>query len=160
MPIAVPRCRAGKAAAMIDSVAGFMRAAPAPWTTLATISSVPELESPHHSDASVKTAIPVTKSSRRPYASASFPPISMSDANVRAYPATIHSSSERPTPRSSWIDGNATFTTVLSSMIMKSPNETAASVHHLRFSPWNSFGLIRQSSSSLASSGGHYVSER
>src|SRR5947207_3415800 len=32
------------------------------------------------------------------------------------------------------IDGSATFTTVLSSMIMKSPNETAASVHHLRFS--------------------------
>ena len=34
--------------------------------------------------------------------------------------------------RSSWIDGRATFTTVLSSMIMKSPNETAASVHHFR----------------------------
>ena len=33
---------------------------------------------------------------------------------------------------SSWIDGSATFTTVLSSMIMKRPNETAASVHHFR----------------------------
>ena len=32
-----------------------------------------------------------------------------------------------------WIDGSATFTTVLSSMIMNRPNETASSVHHLRF---------------------------
>ena len=31
------------------------------------------------------------------------------------------------------MDGSATFTTVLSSMIMKSPTETAASVSHLRF---------------------------
>jgi hypothetical protein len=30
--------------------------------------------------------------------------------------------------------GSATFTIVLSSMIMKSPNATAPSVHHLRFS--------------------------
>src|SRR5436309_15708129 len=33
-----------------------------------------------------------------------------------------------------WMDGRATFTTVLSSMIMKSPKETAASVHHFLFS--------------------------
>ena len=32
------------------------------------------------------------------------------------------------------IEGSATFTTVLSSMIMKSPKATAASVHHFRFS--------------------------
>ena len=37
-------------------------------------------------------------------------------------------------PRSRWIDGSATFTTVLSSMIMNSPNDTAASVHHFRLS--------------------------
>src|SRR5689334_18377845 len=37
-------------------------------------------------------------------------------------------------PRSLRIDGSATFTTVLSSMIMKSPTATAASVHHFRFS--------------------------
>ena len=37
-------------------------------------------------------------------------------------------------PRSWRIDGSATFTTVLSSMIMNSPNETANSVHHLRSS--------------------------
>jgi hypothetical protein len=35
-------------------------------------------------------------------------------------------------PRSFWIDGSATSTTVLSNMIMKRPTATAASVHHLR----------------------------
>ena len=42
---------------------------------------------------------------------------------------------ERSAPRSRWIEGSATFTTVLSSMIMKSPNATAPSVHHFRGSP-------------------------
>src|SRR6478736_5698441 len=41
-------------------------------------------------------------------------------------------------PRSCWIDGSATFTTVLSSMIMNSPTATATRVHHLRFSGVNS----------------------
>ena len=36
----------------------------------------------------------------------------------------------------------STITTVLSSMIMNSPKETAASVHHLRCSPWNVLGLM------------------
>src|SRR6478752_4135775 len=39
-----------------------------------------------------------------------------------------------PMWRSRWIDGSATFTIVLSSMIMKRPNETAPSVHHFLFS--------------------------
>src|SRR5438034_1267323 len=36
--------------------------------------------------------------------------------------------------RSRWIEGSATFTIVLSSMIMNRPKETAPSVHHFRFS--------------------------
>src|SRR6266550_2312426 len=47
-----------------------------------------------------------------------------------------------PIPRSCWIDGSATFTTVLSSMIMNSPTATATSVHHLRFSGVNSRARI------------------
>src|SRR3954454_23916177 len=42
--------------------------------------------------------------------------------------------------RSRWIEGSATFTTVLSSMIMNSAKHIAASVHHLRLS---SFRRIR-----------------
>ena len=54
---------------------------------------------------------------------------------MSAYAVTIHSSDSRSTTwRSRSIDGSATFTTVLSSMIMNRPNDTAASVHHLRFS--------------------------
>src|SRR5712691_5984952 len=47
-----------------------------------------------------------------------------------------------PMPRSCWIDGSATFTTVLSSMIMNRPIATATSVHHLRFSGVNSRARI------------------
>ena len=119
---------------MMESVAGFMRAEPAPWMTRAPISR-PALEArPQASEASVKTTSPAMKIRRRPSRSASFPPVSMRTPNVSAYPLKIHSSSEMPMPRSRWIDGRATFTTVLSSMIMKRPTATAASVHHFRFS--------------------------
>ena len=83
----------------------------------------------------MKTARPATNTSRRPSRSASFPPVSMNAAKLSAYPVTTHSSCESDMPRSRSIDGSATFTTVLSSMIMKSPSETAPSVHHLRCSP-------------------------
>ena len=128
---------------MIESVAGFMSAAPAPWSTRAAISSSPESARPHQSEALVNTAMPMTKISRRPYASATLPPISISAANVSAYPVTIHCSDDRSVPRSRWIDGRATFTTVLSSMIMKRPKETAASVNHLRVSSAKIRALIQ-----------------
>ncbi len=66
IPIAVPRWWSGKVAAMIDRVAGFMRAAPTPWSTRAAISSLLVSARPHQSDAVVKTAMPITKISRRP----------------------------------------------------------------------------------------------
>jgi len=44
--------------------------------------------------------------------------------------------------RARCIDGRATFTTVLSSMIMNSPNATAARVHHLRCSAAKSLARI------------------
>ncbi len=69
---------------MIESVAGLISAAPIPCTTRAAISSVPLPANPHHSEASVNTAMPITNSSRRPYASPSLPPISMNAANARA----------------------------------------------------------------------------
>src|SRR5207253_2485006 len=55
-----------------------------------------------------------------------------STANVRVYALTVHSSDEMLACRSRWIGGSATFTTVLSSMIMNSAKHMAASVHHLR----------------------------
>jgi hypothetical protein len=83
-PIAVPRCLAGNVTVMIESVAGFIIAAPTPWATRAPISASPLEASPQAREAAVKTPMPKTKMRRRPYASASFPPISISAANVRA----------------------------------------------------------------------------
>ncbi len=61
------------------------------------------------------------------------PAVTSSTAIARVYALIVHSSAESDAPRSFWIDGSATFTTVLSSMIMKSEKLIAASVHHLRF---------------------------
>ena len=66
MPIAVPRWRGGNVAAMIESVAGFMRAAPAPCRTRAPMSISDEPARPQSSEANVKTTIPTTKIKRRP----------------------------------------------------------------------------------------------
>ena len=143
MPIAVPRWRGGKVTVMIERVAGFISAAPMPCTTRAPISTLALPARPQPSDESVKIARPTTKIRRRPSRSASLPPVSISAPNVSAYPVTTHSSSEilRCSERS--IDGSATFTIVLSSMIMKSPKDTAASVHHLRFSSAKSRAFIQ-----------------
>src|SRR3954470_1687605 len=69
---------------------------------------------------------------RRPKMSPRRPPVTSSTANDSVYALTVHSRLERLAPRSFWIDGSATFTTVLSSMIMNSAKHMAASVHHLR----------------------------
>src|SRR5262249_47977976 len=50
---------------------------------------------------------------------------------------------ENDRPSELRIDGSATFTTVLSSMIMNSPTDTAASVHHCLFSAVTRRCLIR-----------------
>jgi hypothetical protein len=69
---------------MIESVAGFISAAPAPCTTRAPIRKPAPGASAHASDEPLKTARPITNMSRRPYRSASLPPVSISAANVSA----------------------------------------------------------------------------
>jgi len=46
----------------------------------------------------------------------------------------VHSSAAEDSWRPRWIDGNATFTTVVSMLIMNVEKHIAASVHHRRFS--------------------------
>ena len=84
IPMAMPRWRGGKVAAMIESVAGFISAAPAPWTTRAPISICSLPARPQASDETVKMVRPTMKIRRRPSMSASFPPVSISTANVSA----------------------------------------------------------------------------
>ena len=84
MPIARPRSRGGKVAVMIESVAGFISAAPTPWTARAPIRKEALGARPHASEASVKIARPTVNMRRRPYMSPSFPPVIRSAANVSA----------------------------------------------------------------------------
>jgi hypothetical protein len=84
IPIAMPRSRTAKVAEMIESVAGIINAAPTPWTARAEISSDALEERPQKSDDAVNTTRPITKIRRRPRRSPSLPPVSRSDANVRA----------------------------------------------------------------------------
>ena len=51
---------------MIESVAGFIIAAPTPWTARAAISVSPFAAMPQASEEAVKITRPVTKSRRRP----------------------------------------------------------------------------------------------
>jgi hypothetical protein len=69
---------------MIASVAGFINAAPTPWTMRHPISSLPLSAMPQKSDEIVKITIPSTKMRRRPIRSASFPPVSISAAKLSA----------------------------------------------------------------------------
>jgi hypothetical protein len=62
------------------------------------------------------------------------PPVTRRTPKLRVYALTAHSRLERLAPRSRWIDGSATFTTVLSSIIMNSAKHIAPSVHHLELS--------------------------
>jgi hypothetical protein len=55
----------------------------------------------------------------------------ISTANERMYALTVHSRLPGSGSRSRWMLGSATFTTVLSSMIMNSAKHIADSVHHL-----------------------------
>jgi hypothetical protein len=107
----------------------------------AAISISEPVARPQASDEAVKMTSPMTKIERRPSRSASLPPLRSRTPNVSAYAFTTHSSPAWLIPRSSCIAGSATFTTVLSSMIMNKPNVTAASVHHFRFSTAKSRAL-------------------
>ena len=55
---ATPRRSAGKIRVIVDSVCGVSSAAPTPCTTRAAMSISMLPDSPHHSDAAVKTANP------------------------------------------------------------------------------------------------------
>jgi hypothetical protein len=69
---------------MIESVAGFMSAAPTPCTVRAAISELAPPARPHQSDAPVKMTRPAMKMARRPSRSASLPPLRSSTPNVSA----------------------------------------------------------------------------
>ena len=83
-------------------------------------------------EASAKTTTPNRNILRRPKMSPSRPPVTSSTAKVSVYALTVHSSEDRDASKLFWIDGRATFTAVLSSMIMKSAKLMAPRVHQRR----------------------------
>jgi hypothetical protein len=67
----------------------------------------------------VKPAIPIRNTRLIPTMSPSRPPVINVAARARVYAATIHSTDAEPAPRSAWIAGSATLTTVVSIRSMK-----------------------------------------
>src|SRR3954470_19594817 len=132
VPIARPRSCGGKVFEMIERVPGIMNAAPMPWIARPATSRVWLGARPISALEAANTITPPTNMRRLPKMSPSRPPVTSSTAKLSVYALTVHSRLERLAPRSFWIDGSATFTTVLSSMIMNSAKHMAASVHHLR----------------------------
>ena len=119
---------------MIESVAGIMNAAPTPWMAREATSQPSVGARPIVAEASAKTTTPNRNMRRRPKMSPSRPPVTSSTAKVSVYALTVHSRAESDASKSRWIDGSATFTTVLSSMIMNSAKHIAPSVHQRRLS--------------------------
>jgi len=69
---------------MIESVAGFISAAPTPWTTREPIRKCALGAMPQASEDRVKIRRPKMKIRRRPSMSASLPPVSIRTAKVSA----------------------------------------------------------------------------
>ncbi len=118
IPRAAPRRSAGIAAPIRVSVSGIMTAAPTPWTARKAISSSMPGERAAAAEAAVKRASPDMNSRRLPNRSPSAAPSISSTAKVRVYALTVHSSSSRPPPRLSRMDGRAVVTTRLSRAAM------------------------------------------
>ena len=82
MPMAAPRLSAGNTAATMLKVLGIIAAPPSPCTTRKATSSSMLGARPQASDESVKSAMPATKSSRRPYRSPRRPSVTSVTANI------------------------------------------------------------------------------
>ena len=117
----------------IESAAGAMIAAPKPWSARAPISDGSFQASAARSDAAVNTASPAMNRRRRPMRSAARPPSSRKPPNTSAYALITHCRFCCENPRSTWIEGRATFTMAMSSTIMNWTTLRSASAHHLRF---------------------------
>ncbi len=131
-PNATPRSRPRNAwASRARDVANII-APPTPCTARARLSVSGLEESPQTAEESVNTTRPAAKMRRRPKRSASEPEVSSSAARVSAYALTTHWRSAKDECRSCWIEGSATFTTVMSRSSMKIATDTAINVHHLR----------------------------
>ena len=130
-----------KVVVMMASAAGEMNAAPKPWSARDPI-SIPELvASPSRSEAAVKTTRPKRNSLLRPSRSPARPPSRRKPPKTRVYAFTIHCRFASDRPRSFWIEGSATFTTVASSTTMNWAKQTRTRISQ-GFVPWRLIGPL------------------
>ena len=136
VPIALPRSSGGNVFVMIESVAGIISAAPTPCIARPAMSHTSVCEKAMKRLERPKIATPIRKTRRRPKMSPRRPPVTSRTAKVSVYALTVHSRLLIETFRSRWIEGRATFTTVLSSITMNSAKHIAPSVNQRRLSAW------------------------
>jgi hypothetical protein len=117
-------------------------APPAPCTNRAAMSMAGLTAAPQATDAAVNTASPARKIRRWPARSPSRPASSSRPPNAIRYALITQASPEAEKPRSSRIDGSATFTIVASSTIINMPVHRAYSA---RRRARRSVGVITES---------------
>src|SRR3954447_16157775 len=132
MPKAVPRSRPVNALDRSASEVANMIAPPTPCAARARARKVGPPATPHSSEPPVNTTLPTANTTRRAGRSGTGPAVRSSAASVSAYASTTHCRSDSDACRDFWMSGSATFTIVTSSRSMKTPVQTATSVHHLR----------------------------
>src|SRR4029079_3728498 len=118
--------------ATIDSAVGVMIAAAMPCTTRAATSASTDPASPHASEASANSAVPVMNTRRRPSRSAARPPSSKRPPKLSRYALSTHWRSLGAKLRSAPIDGSATTTMAESRMTMKNAVHSRASAFQRR----------------------------
>ena len=121
-PIAFACSRgSGNIVTIMPSTQADVIAPPMPWMKRAP-TSIPWLwAAPHSSEATLKSTRPAMKMSLRPMMSPRRPASSSKPPKAIMYALTTQARLDCENPRSSWIDGSATFTTVASRTIMSMP---------------------------------------
>src|SRR5215211_261320 len=132
-PIAFARSAGPVNRTMIsESATAETTAPPSPCTARAPTRNTCEPARPQPSEAGVKSVIPTRNSRRYPKRSPNRPPSRRKPPNVSRYAFTTQASEVSEKPRSSLIDGSATFTIVESKTIIRSPRQRTTSASHRR----------------------------
>jgi hypothetical protein len=129
VPIAVPRSAPPNVVVITASDAGVSNAPATPCKPRHTISTFAVGASAQSSEAIPKAVTPTLNTRTGPKMSPSDPPTRMKEPSVSMYASTTHCWAASPPPRSRWIGGSATFTTVASMNTIDEPSIVARSVN-------------------------------
>jgi hypothetical protein len=126
----------GNMVTIMPRITAEVSAPPTPWMKRAAINHVPLWATPQSSEAAVNNARPARKTRRWPSRSPMRPASRSSPPNAIRYPLTTHARLLWEKPRSSWIVGRATLTTVPSTTIISMPvQSTYRASQRLSFVP-------------------------